>query len=131
MNQPKEPRKHPILNKLGLYTSEQYDFLKWQDDNLKASMASMFDFMVAHEQLNPSDNLYKEIESIERAYQLLDEAVTDDSPAFEIKTPDGKIHLCPMSMFQNIVDGKVDVFQVAHFNMICRTIIKEWMESRI
>lgn len=53
--------------------------------------------------------------------------MADHKPHVGIYTPDGNVHVVPVTMLQNIADGKMSIDEVADRDQIMRAIIAEWL----
>lgn len=51
----------------------------------------------------------------------------ENMPHLTLKTIDGNVHVMPVSMLKNVVDGKLPIEQVDQWQIIVRTIIGLWM----
>lgn len=53
--------------------------------------------------------------------------IEDHKPHVGIFTPDGNAHVMPVSMLQNIADGKMSIDDVSDRDQIVRAIVAEWL----
>jgi hypothetical protein len=53
--------------------------------------------------------------------------IADHRPHAAIFTPDGNAHVIPLSLLQNIADGKASIDDVADRDQVIRTIVAEWL----
>ncbi|HDY9175587.1 hypothetical protein H8L45_09355 [Klebsiella pneumoniae] len=54
-------------------------------------------------------------------------SIESRKPNVCVQTPDGNVHVLPVSMLQKIADGEMSIDDVAERDQIIRAIIAEWL----
>ncbi len=53
----------------------------------------------------------------------------DNAAYICIHTLDGNAHIFPLTLIQDVIDGKKKITELEDFEIIIRTIISEWFED--
>ena len=53
----------------------------------------------------------------------------NNAPHFTIATLDGNAHIIPVQFFEDVIEGKRKITDLDDFDIIIRSILKEWLEE--
>ncbi|MBY5942315.1 hypothetical protein KUW00_15655 [Halomonas sp. DP5N14-9] len=57
--------------------------------------------------------------------------LNDHRAHYCIPTPDGKAHVVPEAMIENIISGKISIDDVDDRDQVIRAILKDWLNIKL